>query len=453
MRAALAVVVFGAFLGLDSWRTGGALHDGDEAIYAEMAREMARGSGLGEPKWQDHPVLNRPPAAVWVLAAAVRLFGDGDRVVRAVASVEMALAAALLFVFAALRYDKRVALAAALLFGASDLVVMYARYFESEPLLLVFVLAACVCWQKRWMVGFGVCLAGALMTKQIVGALPLLLPAVDRDARGLARALLVAAALALPWHLYAWIRFGHAFPAAFLWHNLVVRSTQAMHDRTTAAFYFVTLWRHEGALLVLAALGLVFAALRRDFLPAAWTLAVLAPFSLAASRYDYYALLAIPALALGSARIVCDGVPRLRGGLAAAVVIVAFVHVLPRVRVLDVGPYEMRTLAELARHLGRPDDTVMVFDQLPYTARYYGDRYTLDVSTDRTQYDEAMALAQVLPIEITFAPAPEVAARFPRWFAIAHKSQLERLGGLRKVSHPVARTQNFVLFTNVDGPG
>ena len=453
MRAAIAVVLFGVLVALYAWRTGGALHDGDEAIYAEMGREMARGSGVAVLRWQGQPVLNRPPAAVWVLAASMRLFGDGDRVVRAVASVEMALAAALLFVFASLRYDKKVGVAAALLFGASDLVFRYARYFESEPLLLVLVLGACICWQRRWMMGFGACLAGALLTKQLVGALPLILPLVDRDRRGLGKALIACALLALPWHLVLLARFGRAFPSAFLWQNLLVRSTQAMHEQTHAWFYLSTLWRLEGALILLALGGLVFTLWRRDYLPAAWTFAVLLPFSIAASRYDYYALLAYPALALATARLAVDAVPRLRGALAAAAVLAAVLHtVVPRVRVLDVGPFEVRLLAELARNFSQPGDAMLVVDELPYTARYYADRYTLEIATDRTRYEEAVAMAGVLPTEVAFAPDPAAAAQFPRWFAIAHKSQLERLSSFRARSHPVAQTANYFLFTNVEGP-
>ena len=453
MRAAIAVLLFGVFAGLYAWRTGGALHDGDEAIYAEMGREMARGSGVGVLRWQGQPVLNRPPAAVWVLAASMRIFGDRDGVVRAVATLEMALAVALLFVFASLRYDKKVGLAAAMLFGASTLVFRYSRYFESEPLLLVFMLGACIFWQQRWMIGFGVCLAGALLTKQLVGALPLILPIVDHDRRGLGRALLVAAGLALPWHLILLARFGGTFASAFLWQNLFVRSTQAMHERTHAWFYLTTLWDQEGALILLAAGGLVFTAVRRDWLPLLWTVAVLLPFSIAASRYDYYALLAYPALALATARVAVDAVPRMRGALAAAAVAAAILHnVVPRVRVLDVGPFEVRTLAELARHLSRPDDPMLVIGELPYSARFYTDRYTVEIATDRASYDEATALAGVLPTEVTYAPDPAQAVRFPRWFAIAHKSQLARLGSFRERSHPIAQTQNYFLFTNVEGP-
>src|SRR5262249_12896527 len=156
--------------------------------------------------------------------------------------------------------------------------------------------------------------------KQLVGGLPLLLPILDRDRR-IWRALIVAAALALPWHVFALARFGSAFPSAFLWQNVVLRGKVAMHDQTGAGFYFAMLWRREGPLILVALVGLIFTIAKRDFLPAVWTFAVLAPFSLAASRYDYYALLAYPALALATARVTVDAVPRLRGALAAAVVI------------------------------------------------------------------------------------------------------------------------------------
>jgi 4-amino-4-deoxy-L-arabinose transferase-like glycosyltransferase len=443
-RMLVAVALFGLFLGLYAWRMGGALHNGDEAIYAEMARE-----GGGVLHWQGQPVLNRPPAAVWVLAAAVRVLGDGDRVVRGVIAVEAALAVALLFGFAAIRYGEWVGVVAALVLGASDLYFRYARYIESEPLLLVFTLAAFLCWQKRWVIGFGVCLAGALMTKQLVGALPLLAPILDRDRR-IWRALAVAAVLALPWHIYAWARFGSAFPQAFLWQNVVLRGSVAMHDQTGPGFYLEMLWQRERPLILVALVGMIFTLAKRDWLPAIWTLAVLAPFSLAASRYDYYALLAYPALAIATARVCVDAVPRLRGPLSAAVVIATFaLHGIPRTRLLDVGPREMRFLSALVEKNSLPTDVLLIVDDLPYTARYYANRYTVELEMDRV---EEPSILPAVPIR---APDLGVATQLlPRWFAIAPSATMQRVqqkfGARAKL---VARTPNYFLFTNLEGPG
>jgi len=440
-RMMVAALLGGCFVSLYAWRIGGALHNGDEAIYAEMAREMVRGE-KSVLHWQGRAVLNRPPGAVWVLAAAMRVFGDGSGVLRGVIAVEAALAVALLFAFAALVYDERVALVAALVLGASGLYVRYARHIESEPLLLVLTLAAFLCWQKRWIIGFGVCLAGALLTKQLVGAFPLLLPLLDRDRR-IWRALALAAALALPWHIYAWARFGSAFPSAFLWQNLVLRSTVPLHDQTSAGFYFAMLWRREGQLVLVALLGLIFTIWKRDFLPAIWTLVVLVPFSLVASRYDYYALLAYPALALATARLTVDGVPRLRGALAAAVVMAAIaLHAIPSA---DPGPFEMRTLADLVKQNSRPTDTLFVLDDLPYAARYYADRYTIELATSPKE------AAAILPARPVLARDPAVfAGGFSRWFMIAPRAGIPRFGTRVNV---VAQSANYLLLTNLEGPG
>src|SRR5581483_9869251 len=161
--------------------TGGhALHEGDEAIYAEFAREMAASGDLVDLKWQGAPVLVRPPMTVWILAAARALLPD-ERSVRWPLAAASAAEVSLVTVLGALLLSPAAGLVAGGTLLGFDLFIGYARYFESEPFLCAFVIAALLAWElarrrAAWALAWGALLGCALLTKQLVGALPLLAP-------------------------------------------------------------------------------------------------------------------------------------------------------------------------------------------------------------------------------------------------------------------------------------
>src|SRR5262249_24324219 len=129
-------------------------------------------------------VLNRPPAAVWPLALAVRLGASSERALHGVIAIECALAVALLFFLGARRYGTATGFWTAFFLATSALFFFYSRYIESGPLLIVLTIGALLCWEKArdqpgWILGFGACLGFSLLTKQVVGVLPLLAPLGD----------------------------------------------------------------------------------------------------------------------------------------------------------------------------------------------------------------------------------------------------------------------------------
>jgi 4-amino-4-deoxy-L-arabinose transferase-like glycosyltransferase len=459
-----AIILFGGSAALFADWAGGPFHNGDEVIYAQMAREMAAGKGVLTLSWQGEPVLNRPPLAVWPLALAVKLGAQSERALHGVVAIECALAVTLLFFYAARRYGRLAGFCAACFLATSGLFFYYARYIESEPLLIVLTTGALLCWEKArerpaWMLGWGVCLGASLLVKQVVGFLPLLAPIADLlERRAIPRRAFVwslawAALVAVPWHVYESARYGGRFWDGFFRRTVAARPAAAQHQTTERWFYFGMLWHWEGPLVIVSALGLVYGALRRDLLPALWAAGVLAVYSLAASRYNYYALLCYPALALGSA-LAATAVTRLRFWLAAPLVLASIaLHIVPRFGAPSSGDAEIRALAESLGKISRPDDVLLVIDENPFTARYYSGRHTIWVQLDAAHYEEASFL---LPGEVVLAPdAPSLgalAARYPRWFAIAPRVDFRKLATFGTVTLD-SQTPSYLLFTNQKGPG
>ena len=446
-RALVAAGLFALALLLVQPGIGRPLANSDEAVYGEMALEMAGGSGVWTLAWQNRPVLNRPPLAVWPLALAARGFGPSERALREPVALESALAVVLLFLLGAEWYGTLAGLCAALLCATADRWLHYGRAIESEPLLVCFVLGAFLCWRRGWAIGFGLCMGGALMTKQVVGAVVLLAPAVDLierklDRRRLWMGLGAAALVTLPWFAGEWAVHGRAFVDSFLVQYVVARSLHPLHAHTTPAFYLAMLWSREGPLVLLAALGLLWAAWKRDLLLLGWVLGVLLLYSAAASRADYYLLLAYPGIALAMARLV-DASGRLRAIVIPLVVVAwALPHLLaPPEQPMDP---ESGQLAAIAGRISRPGDPLVLVDQVPYSARFYSQRRTLQLVFDPAEYD---AIRAILPAEVELTQDPAASLeRLPRWFAIVPRVYLERLRG---TVFRVGQTPTYELLTNV----
>jgi hypothetical protein len=295
------------------------------------------------------------------------------------------------------------------------------------------------------------------MTKQLVGALPLAWPATDllrgrsfaRARRPFAAALAIAAALSVPWLVFASLRFGRPFWHDFLAATVAGRLQRSLHVEATSPSYYVTmLWQREGVFALLGAAGLVFCAWRKDPQPLVWTLAVLVPFSISASRYDYYALLLYPALALGAACLVAS----YWRGLLVPFVVAASVglHVLPLWGQLPPGNEEMIYLAHLAKASSRADDVLLVTTEFSYASVYYSDRHVVRVVFDDQAVTQLEREQWVLGRQETVRAASvagAVAGR-ARWFAVVPIADQGKIGEMGTV-YRIGRTPTLMLLTNV----
>lgn len=442
---------------------GHALHEGDEAIYAEFAREMAANGDVVDLKWDGVPVLVRPPMTIWILAAA-RAFVPDERSIRWPLAAASAAEVSLLIVLGALVLSPAAGLVAGGTLLGFDLFIGYARYFESEPFLCAFVIAALCAWElarrrPAWALAWGAMLGCALLTKQLVGALPLVAPIADALARdekvrrgwllgGIAAALAVAA----PWHLAAFARHGGALLDALLLQNVVERSQTAMLHSTRASFYLRELWRSESVFGLVALAAALWALAdgvrgrkRESLLIALWALGPIALFSLAASRYDHYLLNAYPALALAVAQLLCLRNPMrapIRAALAAAFVLALAGWHLPRDLAVFDGGDELRDL--LRRAL--PRSHLYLYNLHAYLARWYVDEPVTTLLESAKDLADAQALARVgLPVPVAPAPdLPETLRALERPFTLLMPRA--RMSLLPGAPSPAAESRHYVLL-------
>ena len=339
------------------------LVNGDEAVYAEFARTW--GGDPSATRWDGVAVHQRPPLYVALLAAAHALGGAGEAPLRAVSA--LAAAAAVLAAAALARRttsDPRHANAAgtlaAVLTAGSGFFLHWGAAIESD-----LVLAALIAWSierfaARALITAAILCACAALVKQVVGFLPLAAVfawAIARDREPIPRRtwLLAAATFALvwlPWHIYATIRHGGA-----VWHglwvvNAVARAASPVFEPTSPGFYFAAALRREGVVLSLfLAFGLVHAIRRaraRTFGPLLAIvppLAALAAFSLAATRIEYYVLVAVPLVAAAVGAALAPGIPPLVAGAVLAIALATHGVKIPPPTPADLSA---RTLARAA---------------------------------------------------------------------------------------------------------
>jgi 4-amino-4-deoxy-L-arabinose transferase-like glycosyltransferase len=442
------------------------LGNGDEAVYAELARGMARTGDWATPRWQGRPVFNRPPASLWPLALAMKVAGPGPAVVHAVGAVQALGIVLLVYALTALLWTRSTGLLAALLAGSATLHLLYARTVVADNLLVFFTLASFLAWelgrrQRRWLLLWGLCLGLALLTKQILGFLPLAAPLADLlgrrrlDRRHVGLALFLGLALAGLWLATETMRFGPAFLREHLWLNVWERARVPMIEQTTPSFYVRMLLALESPLILLSLLGMVMLVLSRAFLLPVWGLGCLLALSLSATRFNYYALLFYPALACSTAVVLMGltpaapwprPLPWLRLALPWAVLALWLVVHLTKPGVLrPMAPMDPEPgwLAEQMGRASQPDDPLFLVGLNPYSARYYADRRTIQLVPRRSS-----AAVSTTVLEAERWPTDDVAATLrtqPRWYAIVRKDQAALLRGLEDVNM-VAQTPSLVLL-------
>jgi len=324
------------------------LVDETPPLFAASARAMAATGDWLVPQVNGLPRYDKPPLVYWLMALVHRLPGQErwDPLGSWAAGLPSALATVALMLLLAdtLRSWPQAAggraaapaaalapllppLVAALAFALSPLVLLWSRIGVSDALFTASVASSLLlCWRtyadpgSRWWSPWPV-LALAVLTKGPVAlvlvALTLVLfAALQADAVTLRRRLrplmgiALAALLALPWYGLALLREGRSFWDSFFGYHNLQRFTAVVNNHLQPWWFF-------GPILVVASLPvtpLLLLGLRRALGPwplrsvppalslhrfaACWLLAVLAFFTIAATKLPSYWLPATPAAGL-----------------------------------------------------------------------------------------------------------------------------------------------------------
>ena len=339
------------------------------------------------------PNFEYPPVFIWLEAASMKVLGVNDYAAKLPSALAGLGTILILYLLVAeLTADLWLAEAAMFVLATSQLFVKYATHAMTDVPFTFFVTLALYLYVKairqRWyFLLAGIPIAIAILTRSVIGVFPLVVISAHLLlTRGYRRVLsfefaaMWAIALGLP---LLWFgippRPEHiAFIAGKVGAGATWIPTIHVLDYGWMLLRFYWPW------LPLLAAGVFIDLRARRLLPILWCLCLLAPLSLASTKYARYLLPAFPALAMLTSSGVNRVVPRVRrdfvlgAACVALLIVTGFTMLFPaKERGVD-----MRTLAPVADRNTQPGERVFIYSagdtayDIQNQFLWYSDRYS-----------------------------------------------------------------------------
>jgi 4-amino-4-deoxy-L-arabinose transferase-like glycosyltransferase len=334
--AVVALVVWTLFYELGK----GALEDWDEAIYGQVAWEMVQHGDWLTPSWNGHHFFETPPVMFWLMALAFKVGTPPELAVRLMPAIFGLLTIGFTAWLGRAILSRWVAVTAALLLVAANshesmnFVVLARQGMLDVPFTAMMVWALLHFWlgfrdSRHWQL-LGLPLGVAVMIRSISAAtivviillniifFPWLGERLHRQQwRAVGIGVLMAAAIALPWHILQVVWHGTGFLHDYgLLHFMKLSRMESDHRADWT--YYVSILKLALPYwfwFVLPAVGLgigrlVYAQDRRALLLLVWAGVIFALHTLAATKLPWYILPMYPALALLVAWFLQELIPR-----------------------------------------------------------------------------------------------------------------------------------------------
>jgi 4-amino-4-deoxy-L-arabinose transferase-like glycosyltransferase len=244
----LAAVVILPYLG------GRSLADWDEAIYAQVSKEILATNNWLTLHWHYNEWFEKPPLLMWLTAVLFKFFGIAETWVRLPSAAAGIGTAWITYLLGARIYSRAVGVIAAGVLLSGYHFVGAARFGTTDVLLTFFTYVAIYAAVRtretgRWWILAGVAMGLGIMTK---GAAGVIAPAVIgitllitgrigstlRD-RGFWFGVLAGFTVALPWHLALYFAHGDIFLAKYIGYHVLERTAKPLEGHVGGAAYYV----------------------------------------------------------------------------------------------------------------------------------------------------------------------------------------------------------------------
>jgi 4-amino-4-deoxy-L-arabinose transferase-like glycosyltransferase len=325
----ISIGVLGLALVLVFYHLGdGSLYDWDEAIYAQVAKEMALADTWMSLTWNGTPFLHKPPLYFWLTALTYKMIGVNEFAARLWPAIFGFGVVVLTFVLGMRMRSPLAGATAALLLLVVDQgyygywwnFLSLSRVGMLDTTLTFWIMVALLLvWEADRRPGLivliGLPVGMAVMTKAwpgfLAAAIPMVIWLIAGQLRSSAFASWAAAALLavmviLPWHLWQYSVHGPPFLHEYVGVNLTGRLSQALEGNSGGPLDYLDLLRRGlsiwGYLWPLAYVWAAWKAFargdRRSWLLLAWITLPLLLFSLAQTKLGWYISMVYPAIAL-----------------------------------------------------------------------------------------------------------------------------------------------------------
>jgi 4-amino-4-deoxy-L-arabinose transferase-like glycosyltransferase len=401
----------------------GSLYDWDEAIYAEVAKEVDLFDNWLTPTLHGAPYWHKPPFYIWLTALTYRAAGINEFSARFWSAFFGCGVLALTFFLGLRLFSWPIGAAAVLLLLGVDHsysshwhnFISQARVGMVETTLLFWLLLSLIlAWEARarpkLILGLGVTMALAVMTKSWVGTLAWLLPFIfavvtgrfTQQRRYWIASLLLAFGIVLPWHVWQFWFYGTAFVHGYFVVNVLGRlfGNVEGHASGDLMFYFDVIRRGLGAfgyVWPLVLIGAILSALRqkRDevILLLIWTTIPLVLFSFAQTKLGWYIILIYPGIAL----LIADAAANwLSSGVALSGIGVVMALLYFRLPIPSEGAPRVKEFATAASRIVAPRAPVYI----------YSDADCRDMTGSMTEYGKKAVEKNVRPSYVYYMNYP-----------------------------------------------
>ena len=316
------------------WELGDStLHDGDEALYAAVARSMSETGDWLDPTYWEEPFLHKPPLAYWLMAFSYSVLPGSEEFQARFPSAFCAIALLAAVYLTGRRLGGPWVGAGAVMLLLSNHQFLFehcARSANLDSIAMCFLFIALVVGAQVRSSAGRLCSAVSIGAAAMV-KLPLvvfiLMPVFvwlwfrgrDLAFAWLISALLGLGVLALPWHLYGFFVHGKEFWDTYFMYEMLGRAGSTARAPFSHAWIHLDAWWRSflpwSPLLAAATVAALAGWPKRDMedrshslrsLLAAYAVLFMLVFACIPSKWPWYGLPAYPALAVVGAAVTGD---------------------------------------------------------------------------------------------------------------------------------------------------
>jgi 4-amino-4-deoxy-L-arabinose transferase-like glycosyltransferase len=232
------------------------LEDWDEAIYAQVAKEMVTGGDWLTLHWEFQNWFEKPPLLMWTTAIFYRLCGVTEFWSRAPSAFSGIGVVALVYLLGKHLYSARVGFIAGLILLTTFLLIAFSRVGMTDVMLTFFTYLAIYAFLRQQREGkqtwwYVVCAAAALVML-VKGAGGWVAPvtifiALLFDERRFDTlhtqhfwfGLLLALAIVLPWHILMYSKHGQTFASEYFGYHVLSRIATPLEGHPSSYIFYV----------------------------------------------------------------------------------------------------------------------------------------------------------------------------------------------------------------------
>ncbi|CAN5614202.1 hypothetical protein BH20ACI3_BH20ACI3_34500 [soil metagenome] len=367
----------------------------DEAIYAQVSKEMIETGSWLTPHWNGHQWFQKPPAYFWATALLFRLFAASEFWARAASALSGVGVVVVSYLIARLIHNHAAGVLACLILLSSELFIFYARFGTTDTMLAFVVLLAVYGYLRaeeddRWWLLAGAGCGLALMVKGAAGviapgtlALAVLVDGRTRLAfrsKWLWTGIVCAALIVIPWHALMFSLHGRSFLEGYLFQNVLDRAKGNLNEYQRGySYYLRVLWEFFSPWVYLLPFALIFDRPARSKVLLILAALVMCLYTLVQTKFQWYIGPAIPAFSViigGFISKRLENRPRTHQRLAIlAVALLWFAGTAAVLSRISGREPEMEAAARLAKLSARDKGGIVAYpENLEMTVKYYSGR-------------------------------------------------------------------------------